>query len=276
MESSLVSPEGCAIEKFRVQSPAMGREIKAVAVLPPEYKDHPEKRYPILYAFHGGGAPYDCFSEMAPLRQALKDKPMIVACMDGDALSWYIDAPVPLLAGRDPKDATRVKSLFTTFFLNEFIPCLDRHYRVNAKQRMLTGFSMGGFAALHFMLAQPGEFVSVSSLSGAFFRLDPPDGESEGWLSRILGPYKEHPERYLAIDLFTRIKSQAANGPKFPPIYLTCGKQDGLVESNRAMVKFLKEQGIACQYVAKEGKHDWPFWRDASPDIINFHWRSLQ
>jgi S-formylglutathione hydrolase FrmB len=276
METNSISPEGCTIEKFRVLSPAMGREIRAVVVLPPEYKDHPEKHYPILYTFHGAAAPYDCFSEMIPLRKALKDKPMIVSCMDGDAGSWYLDAAVPQIAGRDPKDTTRVRSLFTTFFLDEFIPCLDRHYRVNPKQRMLTGFSMGGYGALHYMLARPGEFVSVSSLSGAFFHLNPPDEGTERFLSHVLGPYKENTERYLAADLFTRIKNQVANGIKMPPIYLTCGTEDHLIESNRAMVKFLKEQGVACQHVETAGKHDWPFWRDASSGIVDFHWRSLQ
>lgn len=276
METSSVSPEGCTIEKFRVLSPAMGREIKAVVVLPPEYPEHPEKRYPILYTFHGSDAPYDCFSAMIPLRKALKDKPMIVTCMDGDAGSWYLDAALPQIAGRDPKDTARVKSLFTTFFLDEFIPCLDRHYRVNPRQRMLTGFSMGGYGALHYMLARPGEFVSVSSLSGAFFRLNPPDAGAERFLSRILGPYKENTERYVAVDLFTQIKSQVTNGIKLPPICLTCGTEDHLVESNRAMAQFLKEQGVACQCVETAGKHDWPFWRDASAGIIDFHWRSLQ
>ena len=254
----------------------MGREIKAAVVLPPEYKEHPEKRYPILYTLHGADAPYDCFSEMMPLRLALKDKPMIVSCMDGDAWSWYIDAAFPQVAGRDPKDTARVKSLFTTFFLDEFIPCLDRHYRVNPKQRMLTGFSMGGYGALHFMLVRPGEFVSVSSLSGAFFPLNPPDKGTETYLSPLLGPYKENAERYRAVDLFTRIKNQAANGIKMPPIYLACGTEDQLIESSRAMARFLKEQGVACEYVESAGKHDWPFWRDASPAVVNFHWRSLQ
>ncbi|MGO8705120.1 MAG: alpha/beta hydrolase [Candidatus Brocadiia bacterium] len=276
METSGVAPAGCTIEKFRVLSPAMGREIKALVVLPPEYKAHPEKRYPILYTLHGAAAPYDCFSAMLPLLQALKDKPMIVTCMDGDAWSWYIDSPVPLAAGRDPKDTARVKSLFTTFFFDEFIPCIDRHYRVNPRQRMLTGFSMGGFGALHYMLARPGEFVSVSALSGAFFHLNPPDERTEKFLSPMLGPYKEHAERYRALDLFTRIKDQVANGVKMPPIYLACGTEDGLLGSSRAMAGFLKEQGVACKSVESAGKHEWPFWRDASAGVIDFHWRSLQ
>ena len=37
------------------------------------------------------------------------------------------------------------------------------------------------------------------------------------------------------IDLFTQIKDQVANGVKMPPIYLTCGTEDHLIESSRAM-----------------------------------------
>jgi S-formylglutathione hydrolase FrmB len=273
METSEISPEGCTIERWSVPSPAMEREIKAVAVLPPEYQHHPEKRYPILYAFHGAMAPYDTFSAMIPLRQALADKPMIVASFDADAWSWYIDSPHPQKAGRDPKETALVKSLFTTFFLDEFIPCLDRRYRVDASQRMLTGFSMGGHGAFHYALVRPGEFASVSSLSGGFISFVDPAPEQEERVRPLLGPYHGNEERYAAVDLFTRIRKQAASDATFPPLYLHCGAEDWILGYNRAMRRFLKEQGVACEYRESPGDHDWPFWRDASADLIDFHWR---
>jgi S-formylglutathione hydrolase FrmB len=273
-----VSPEGCTIDTFSVHSPSMGREIKAVVVLPPGYKDHPEKSYPILYTLHGSGAPYDTFSKMIPLREALKDKPMIVTCFDGDSDSMYIDSPVPLKAGRDPKDTTPVKSLFTTFFLNEFIPAIDKQYRVNPAQRMLTGFSMGGFGAFHYMLVKPGEFASISSLSG-WFGFDSANSlspESKKWLEPQFGPYLENKEAYSVFNLFARIKKEVADGVKFPPVLLRCGTEDRLLEGNRDMHAFLDKQGIACEYKESPGKHDWPYWKGVSADVIDFHWRSLQ
>jgi S-formylglutathione hydrolase FrmB len=270
-----VSPEGCAIDKFSVHSPSMGREIKAIVVLPPEYKDHPEKQYPILYTLHGSSAPYDTFSKMIPLREALKDKPMIVTCFDGDSDSMYIDSPVPLKAGRDPKDTTPVKSLFTTFFLNEFIPAIDKQYRVNPAQRMLTGFSMGGYGAFHYMLTKPGAFVSVSSLSG-WFESDSLSDESKKWLEPLFGPYRENKGFYSTFDVFARIKKEAADGVKFPPLLLRCGTEDDLLEGNRTMHAFLDKQGIACEYKESPGKHNWAYWKGVSADVIDFHWRSLQ
>jgi S-formylglutathione hydrolase FrmB len=140
---------------------------------------------------------------------------------------------------------------------------------------MLTGFSMGGFGAFHYLLAAPGQFIALSSLSGWF----------ESWVSlsrhirptieRLLGPYAKNQKQYAAHDTTTRVKAQAAAGILFPPLYLTCGTEDHLLGQNRAMHALLTELGIAHEYHETPGAHDWPFWRDASPGIIDFHWRAL-
>ncbi|MEI6339858.1 MAG: alpha/beta hydrolase-fold protein [Verrucomicrobiota bacterium] len=261
----------------------MGRDIKAVAVLPPEYQAHPEKKYPVLYALHGYDAPYDVYSEMAPLRQALATKPMIVVSFDADRGSFYLDSPIlqtdylrPDKAGNSPTNqGTPVKSLFTTFFFDEFIPAINKCYRINSHQRMLTGFSMGGFGALHYMLAKPDQFVSVSSLSGFFPSLDDP--ELKDVIERLLGPPPEGPKRYRLLDLYSRIRPlRKPTNWKLPPVYLHCGSEDRLLEQNHAMHKFLKEQDVACEFLETPGKHNWAFWKSASAGIIDFHWRSLQ
>jgi enterochelin esterase-like enzyme len=195
------TPEGCTRENFYVHSPSMGRDIRACVLLPPEYAAHPEKSYPILYAFHDSAAPFDSFAAMIPLRKELVGKPMILACFDADADSMYLDSPLLVKPDRpyDPPDP--VKSLFTTFFLNEFIPAIDKRYRVDAKKRMLTGFSMGGFGAFHYMLAAPGEFIAVSTMSG--YCPDWTKPPKHQWMAEILGPYADNRQRYLDLDLRT-------------------------------------------------------------------------
>jgi enterochelin esterase-like enzyme len=94
VDSTTNTAENCVVEKLRVFSPSMGREIKMVLVLPPGYREHPERKYPVLYAFHGYDAPYTTWSDMSPLRQALKEKPMIVASFDADRGSRYLDSPI--------------------------------------------------------------------------------------------------------------------------------------------------------------------------------------
>ena len=268
--------DGCVVEKFTVHSPSMDRDIQALVVLPPGYKDHPDKKYPILYAMHGSAAPYDSFSQMAPLRARLKDEPMIVVCFDGDTGSMYIDAPLPQKWSRDSKNTSTAKSLFTTFFFDELVPYVDQHYRVNPKQRMLTGFSMGGYGAFHYMLIKPGMFASVSSMSGYFPVLTPPGKEELAWWPQLLGPYAGNETGYRAADVYVQLKDDLARGVKLPPIMLRCGAQDDLVVHNRQMRDFLKANGITCDYGETPGIHNWTFWRDTSPAIIDFHWRSLQ
>lgn len=269
------TPEGCQLHRFTVPSPSMERDINAVAVLPQEYDSNPGKQYPILYTFHGMAAPFDTFSAMAPLRAALADKPMIVTCLDADLDSFYLDATRLKPIRRDAAITTPVKSLFTTFFLQEFIPALDAKYRVNPAQRMLTGFSMGGYGALHYMLAAPEKFASVSALSGWFQYMDNVLPHVATVLESILGPRAENRQAYTDQDVFIQLKKQHESGVKIPPLYLACGTEDFLIQPNRNLHAHLEKLGIAHEYIETAGDHNWPYWRDASPGIIDFHWRSI-
>jgi S-formylglutathione hydrolase FrmB len=248
---------GCTIEKYTIHSPSMNRDIRIVVVLPPAYASSPDETFPILHALHGYGAPYDTWSQMASLRKTLAECPMIVTCLDGDKGSWYLDSPL------------KTESQFETFFFAEFIPYLDKHYRVDATRRAVTGFSMGGSGAFHYMLARPELFKSVSSLSGAFYELTPPNETMKGYLEELIGSYDEHPDLYEKLDCNVGIRK----ADKLPPIYLHCGTEDFLIEVNRRMHTLLKAEGFQAEYKETEGAHDWSFWKAAAPEVIRFHWK---
>jgi S-formylglutathione hydrolase FrmB len=248
---------GCTIEKYTIFSPSMNRDIRIAVVLPPAYATSPNKNFPILYTLHGYGAPYDTWSQMSTLRQTLADCPMIVTCLDGDKGSWYIDSPL------------KPKSQFETFFFDEFIPYLDKHYRVDTNSRAVTGFSMGGCGAFQYMLAKPELFKSVSALSGAFWDMNNPTQRNKDHLGPMIGSFDEVPERYAALDLIVGVK----NAEKLPPIYLHCGTEDFLLDTNREMKKTLEEKGFDFEYKETEGGHDWKFWKAAATDVIKFHWK---
>jgi S-formylglutathione hydrolase FrmB len=290
-----VMPEGCVVERFDVPSPSMKRQIHALVVLPPEYKDKPDKRYPVLYALHGMGASYAVYSDMSTLRRALRERPMIVASFDGDNAGWYIDS------------TQKPGSQFTTFFFDEFIPYVDAHYRANA-QRGVTGFSMGGYGAFHYMLCKPGMFASVSALSGAFSPLGDKAGKASPMLRGLLGDPEQNKAEYAKCAIYGRIEEDVKKHVKLPPLLFHTGTEDGLVAENREMSKFLAEQNkliaeqaskdaaamsdnaspdkLAADLVAARkinflcmespGAHSWPFWRDAAEGVIDFHWRSFR
>jgi enterochelin esterase-like enzyme len=275
-DEAVLAADGCTEEKFTVHSPSMDRDISGLVILPPGYKDHPDTKYPVLYALHGRRASPEGFRKMIPLRAGLKDKPMIVACFDGDRGSEYLDAATPQKWSRNLQDSSEKKSLFTTFFFDEFVPYVDKTYRTNPKQRMVTGFSMGGYGALHYMLARPDFFASVSSMSGAFDDFAHPTDEIKKWLTPLLGSFDQNPAPWLAADIATQIQAVAAKGVKLPPVYLTCGTEDKLIKVNRDMNDLLKAKGYTSQIVEAPGGHDRAFWDSAAVGVLNFHWQSLQ
>lgn len=273
------TPEGCIIERFAVPSPSMGRVIRGVIVLPPAYATDPERRFPILYALHGMDATYLAWSEMPPLRAALAGKPMLVASFDGDRASMYLDSDIPQPARKGDDDASwgKVSSRFTTFFFCEFLPWVDAHYRVDTKRRMLTGFSMGAYGAMHYLLQQPESFVSVSGLSGAFMPSAEANRGVPGYFIPLLGEPAAKPDRYRNSDLLLRLQDFFAAGRKLPPCLFLCGTEDrwGLLLSNRGLGWMLAAHGQPEAYRELPGKHDWTFWKTASPSVIDFHWRTL-
>jgi enterochelin esterase-like enzyme len=276
----------------------MKREIDVRVVLPPGYDENPDMKYPVLYTLHGRGASFASFSEMAPLIKELADKPMIVTCFDGGNMSFYLDA---VNGGRVPKEVVSKKpretrrlsgealekarvawdvlpeellSLYTTFFFDEFVPAMDGFYRVDTKKRAVTGFSMGGFGAVHYMLERPEFFVSISGLSSVFYFEERfKDATSTNSFESLLGSYEENKDLYRIILHSDRIKAARANGIKLPPIFQHCGSEDRLIAGNEKMHKILEEAGYDIVFKATPGKHNWPFWRDASVGVIDFHWK---
>jgi S-formylglutathione hydrolase FrmB len=277
----------------------MRRDIRVVVVLPPEYDAHPDRRYPILYTLHGRGAPYTSWASMAPLLNRLQDQSVILAGFDAGYASCYLDAPGDGLVDktvvyRQPRGKPnhmsedqyeelvsewetapdKVTSLYTTFFFDELVPALDHHYRVDTDNRAVTGFSLGGFGALHYAMERPAMFRSVSGLSSAFF-----DEEAilasmqkrRSSLRAVLGNYATAKENSAKANQFARLEQFAKSGGTLPPIYQHCGLRDGLLGVNQRMHEAMKAAGCDILYKESEGSHNWSFWKNASEGVFDFH-----
>jgi S-formylglutathione hydrolase FrmB len=258
--------QDCTIESFKIHSKAMNRDIDVVVVLPPAYAQNPDTKFPVLHTLHGHSAPYATWSKMDTLREALKDQPMIVTCFNGDKAGWYLDSP------------EKADTQFTTFFLTEFIPFIDATYRTTAKAsgRGVTGFSMGGFGAFHYMLESPKSFASVSSASSRMSYMTAKMERVEKDLAGLLGPRATNEERYLAADVPLGLDRAIAKGVKLPPMLLTCGTEDKGIEGVRAFRDRMLKHKQVFEYVESPGEHNWAYWRGIAPRIIDFHHRSFQ
>lgn len=141
---------------YRFSTPSVAWN-PGVNVLVPDNYD-PNKRYPVLYALHGGGGDFREFHMNHGIVEKTVGRELIVVMPDGGPIGWYCN---PVSSNVGPRN-------WETFHMSELIPWVDANYPTHAEYagRAVTGFSMGGFGALKYTAKYYGHFASVSSHSG--------------------------------------------------------------------------------------------------------------
>jgi len=151
------------------RSMVLHSSVRYCVFLPASYSSQAAKteRYPVLYLLHGlGGNEQEMalsgeWTLLQDLRKDHKVGEFLVVAPDGSD-TFYINS----------QDG---KTRYGDFFLREFMPFIERTYRIRAGRAShgITGFSMGGYGALRIAFAHPELFGSVSAHSAALMRLPP-------------------------------------------------------------------------------------------------------
>ena len=120
--------------------------------------------------------------------------------------------------------------------LKEIIPRVEKAYRVSndRKDRAIAGLSMGGAESLYIGLNALDQFAWI----GAF---------SSGGLGTNLAGI------YPALD--------AKANDKLRLLWIACGKEDGLIASNRNLIEWLKSKGVHHTWLETSGAHSFRVWR---------------
>jgi putative tributyrin esterase len=72
-----------------------------------------------------------------------------------------------------------------------------------------------------------------------------------------------------ANDIYRIIRETTAEDSKnFPFIYLDCGTEDFLLQTNRNYAALLTEKKIPHEYRQLPGKHDWKFWNSQIAEFL--------
>ena len=131
---------------------------RMLVVVPPAYETS-NRRYPVVWLFHGGLNFEDCFLTETDLLAFTANDPddrqVIFAIPDGtEAPAWA-----------DARDGSLHNE---TRFLTMFIPTVDARYRTIAdgRHRAIAGFSAGGLGAMHLAARYPDRFAAAAALSG--------------------------------------------------------------------------------------------------------------
>jgi enterochelin esterase family protein len=212
---------------------------------PPGY-DNGSERYPIFYLLHGAGDSDDAWSTvgragfiMDNLIADGKAKPMVVVMPAGHTAAR--GGRGPAAAGAPARDE------FQEDFSGDIMPYAESHYRVYADQahRAIAGLSMGGGQTLTAAFDTLDKFAYIGVFSSGAGIGSGGRGGGAGWEERHKDVL-DNPELKKGIKL----------------IWMSTGKDDGLIANSRATAEILKKHGFDPVFIESPGAHTWINWRN--------------
>jgi len=273
----LVSPAQAAAraECRSISSTTLSRDVSYCVFLPPSYDADPARRFPVLYFLHGlgendqillNGGGWNLIQDLWEQKQI--GEFIVVAPSAGR--SFYVNSIDGHIRYED-------------FFLREFIPFIESHYRIEAQRhtRGIMGISMGGYGALRLAFRFPQEFGSVSAHSAALIAKLPDTTNAnaeDNPLARMVGAAFGSPFDRKFWDRnnpFTIV----LNSP--PPmglkIYFDCGTEDqfGFDIGAEAFHNLLDSKRIPNEFHLYPGGHDWIYFAQHFPASLQFESRAF-
>lgn len=207
-----------------------------------------------LYMLHGYGGDCHDYLHIQELKE-LSEKHHLAMIYPSGENSFYLE-------GVDQSEN------FSTFIGKELVEVTRGMFRLSDRREdtYIGGISMGGYGAMINGLRYSDTFSKIISLSGAYIEINiadkgefiPDQVSDAAYQNRIFGdPGKlrnsDKDPRYCMEEL-------KKSNSKLPDIYFVCGENDFLIECNRKLHTFMKENGIAHYYEEGEGVHDGAYW----------------
>lgn len=222
------------VTKYVVGLP--GNRSSFVVYTPPGY-DPKGKPYPVLYLLHVWGDRPDSWNRFGQANLILDNlitqkraKPMIVVMPLGYGERRFSE---DYDLWNDPRAVERNLRLFEKALLDEVMPQVSSLYNVrkDPEGTAILGASMGGLESMIVGLGHPERFGWVGGESSALKNMD-----FDAELPRF-----RHPAH---------------------PVWMVCGKDDELLESNRRMADWIRGKGQKVELDQPEGTHSYIIWRE--------------
>jgi S-formylglutathione hydrolase FrmB len=273
---------GSAAAQSRIDCSALNSQILKQVVhycvyLPAGYDAsaalHPAKRYPILYFLHGLGDNEQTlfngggWTLLDDLRNQHKMGDFLIVSPEGRR-SFYINSA---------DGAVR----YNDFFLQEFIPQIERKYRIRAGRagRAISGISMGGYGALRFAFAHPELFSATSAQSAALITESPQTLDSASRtgapLAGVLAPVFGKPIDVPHWDENSPFVLAKKNAPALRKlaIYFNCGQDDnyGFEKGAAVLHEELQKEGVTHEYHPYPGDHSLAYFLSHFAEVMKFH-----
>ncbi|MBP5369671.1 MAG: prolyl oligopeptidase family serine peptidase [Bacteroidales bacterium] len=223
-----------------------------MAFVPKDYSVECGRQFPAVILLNGFGGNYRQWSRVADLQLYADEYGMILICPDGFADSWYIDSPI---------DST---ARYATFFREEILPSMFKHFNIDSCNLFITGLSMGGHGALTLFMQNSDRFRAAGSMSGVMHLRS---SSVSGSIAKLIGPKTQANTNWETYSVLYNTEKLAASGK---PIIVNCGSEDYLVKVNRQLAAKCKEQNINIVYSESPGKHERDYWKRTLPGQLMY------
>ena len=234
------------LEWMHFYSPALGREAGYVVYLPSVYT--PARRYPVLYLLHGMPGFPQAFVKFAnidvrmdDLVQAHRMPPMILVFPDGR---------INGTANSDSEWANTPSGNFESYVL-EVVRNVDAQFATIAArgERVIAGYSAGGFGALNIAFHHPDRFGAVEAWSGPF--VETPTGVFAHASSAAIAYYS--PLSYARL-----LRPEIVKYPL--RVFVYGGRADPDSRDIPPLLGELTRDGADAGGGIYPGGHDWQLW----------------
>lgn len=259
---------GTVADALTLPSRILGGERRYAVYLPPGYETD-RRSYPVLYLLHGGGDDQSGWIQFGEV-QHIADR----AIREGRATPMVIVMPDANTGQRGYFNSPDGSWRYEDFFFQEFMPYVERTYRVRAEKRYraVAGLSMGGGGSFMYALRRPDLFSAAAPLSASTGPLtvdelrqrwasaNPPVRATEEQLQAYF-------QRHSALALVEAMPDANRRAVRW---FIDCGDDDFLYEGNARIHIAMRKREIPHEYRVRDGGHTWSYWRQSLPDVLEF------
>jgi enterochelin esterase-like enzyme len=267
MISAAVFAQGGKVsDNLTMKSKILNMDRKYAIYLPEDYYTS-DRFYPVLYLLHGSGDDQSGWVQFGEVKH-IADK----AIAEGKCTAMIIVMPDGNTGQRGYFNSPKGDWNYEDFFFQEFIPIIEKAYRIRAEKRYraISGLSMGGGGTFMYALHHPELFSSACPLSAYVGPISMEDAATR-WEKQYPGISKDDLAKYFskhsALELINNMPDDQKKAVRW---YIDCGDDDFLYEGNSLIHIAMRKKEIPHEFRIRDGAHNWTYWRDSLPTVLEF------
>jgi enterochelin esterase-like enzyme len=263
----LTAQTGKVSDNLSMQSKILNMDRKYAIYLPPDYESS-QRSYPVLYLLHGGGDDQTGWVQFGEVLHIADE-----TINSGKSTTMIIVMPDANTGKRGYLNDIKGEWRYEDFFFQEFMPFIEKTYRIKPDKhyRAVAGLSMGGEGTYIYALHHPELFSSACPLSAGTGPKDLEDMKNNKRWQGMEGVTDSDREayfkKYSVLSLIQNMPDDQKNAVRW---YIDCGEDDFLIEGNSLVHLAIHKKGITHEYRMREGSHNWTYWRQSLPDVLEF------